>query len=103
MIRSSYIIFMPVIAFDSADDVVYNGPNWVNGQNGGFGWGAWTIPCSSFTGGVYTLGNSNLNGASPIGPGAAGGEAVHPWTSLQYVSMEVIVGADNCGIYTSCL
>lgn len=64
---------MGVIAYDDADQAVYNvGPSWVNGQNGGFGWGAWVIPCSTFSGGVYDLQDSNLNGVPAIGPGING-------------------------------
>lgn len=53
-----------IIAQDSAADPTYSS-GWSSGQNGGFGFGAWSIYPS---GGTFFVGDSNGNG-SAIGPG----------------------------------
>lgn len=59
-----------VIAYDDAADATYNS-GWIAGQNGGFGFGAWSHSAN----GTFAMGNSNTNGVLG-GPGInVGGRA----------------------------
>lgn len=69
---------MGIIAFDDADDVVYD-DGWQNADNGGSGWTGWLIPAPGETGGTYAVADSNLNGTPTIGPGINSPEEDRAW------------------------
>ncbi len=63
----------PIVASDNASDAVYN-DGWQTGDDGGFGFGAWTLSTSGGNAGFF-IGSSNGNGSNN-GPGIdTGGES----------------------------
>lgn len=71
---------LAVVVWDQADEATYN-DGWQSGDDGGQGFGAWTLNFAG-TGGHF-IGNSSYNGGSPnINTGTNNDEAFGLWSTI---------------------
>jgi len=81
-----------LIAFDNVSDPVYLKlyPQWVNGDNGGFGFGPWTL--TTLNNGGYFTGDSTQNGVIPSGGiNTVSGQAWGLWSDMNNGSSPDII------------